>query len=114
MTNKQFEEMNIKIAKKIGWTKFRKERTPEPLNSRRMVGLAPGNFRRQFVPHFTTNLAYALQLVDWANKHGYYFELVKSATMQNYEAMFRKFDIEGIDTATLPSMAICKAFLQIK
>ena len=114
MTNKQLEALNVKIAKKLGWKRFRMERTPEPLNTRRMTGLAPGNLRNQFVPAFTNNLAYALQLVDWANEHGYYFELVKSATMKSYEVMFRKFDSEFVDLGTLPSMAICMAFLKIK
>lgn len=113
MTQKQIDQMNIRIAKKLGWKRFRLENTPEPLNTRRMTGLAPGNMRNQFVPHFTGNLAYALQIVDWANEHGYYFELVKSADMKEYEAEFRKFDEEGFGLSGLPSMAICEAFLDL-
>jgi len=115
MTNKQLEAVNVKIAKKMGWKRFRKERLPDPLQKEsRMTGLAPGNIRNQFVPAFTNNLAYATQLVDWANEHGYYFELVKSATMEFYEVCFRKLDDESVDFGTLPSMAICMAFLKIK
>ena len=114
MTNEYLDRMNIKIARKLGWTRFRLERTPEPLNTRRMTGLAPGNIRNQFVPHFTSNLAYALQLVDWASQHGFVFELAKYSKEQPYQASFYRGGREEIDWGTLPSMAICLAFLKIK
>ena len=114
MTNKQLEALNVKIARKLGWKRFRLERTPEPLNTRRMTGLAPGNFRNQFVPTFTSNLAYALQCVDWANEHGYHFQIGRILG-EPFKVIFHKdCNSYAEDSATLPSMAICMAFLKIK
>jgi hypothetical protein len=115
MTNKQLENLNVKIAKKLGWTSFRKENTPEPLNTRRTIGVAPGNIRHQFVPYFTNNLSYALQIVDWAIAHEYDFELGKRAKVPTfYRAYFSKGTFYGVGEGTLPAMAICMAFLNIK
>jgi hypothetical protein len=113
MTNKELESLNVKIAKKMGWTNFRKERTPEPMNTRRTTGIAPGNIRHQFVPFYTNNLAYAMQLVDWANKNGYSFRLEKEEYV-SYEANFKNSDTVCTGHGTLPSMAICMAFLEIE
>lgn len=126
MTSKQLEQVNIKIAKKLGWTRFRKERLPEPLQKElRMTGLAPGNQRNQFIPFYTNNLAYAMQLVDWANEHLFHFNIYREASAKIYNAKFsypiweernsligRYQDYEG--QGTLPSVAICMAFLKIK
>jgi hypothetical protein len=119
MTNKQLEQVNVKIAKKIGWKRFRKERLPDPLfGEARMTGLAPGNMRNQFVPTFTSNLAYAMQLVDWATERDFNFQLVKYGKYVgdfHYKATFEYIgEQKAWDTATLPSMAICMAFLKIK
>ena len=125
MTNKQLEQINVKIAKKMGWKNFRKERTPEPMNTRRTTGIAPGNIRHQFVPFYTNNLAYAMQLVDWASSHLFHFNIYREASAKIYNAKFsypiwkernsligRYQNYEG--QGTLPSMAICLAFLKIK
>jgi hypothetical protein len=117
VTNKQLEKINVKIAKKIGWTKFRMERLPDPLfGEARMTGIAPGNFRHQFVPTFTSNLAYALQLVDWATKQGISFQLTRNSLSYNgaYQAAFYTGKEDAKDIGTLPSMAICMAFQKIK
>jgi hypothetical protein len=115
MTNKELEKINVKIAKKMGWKRFRMERLPEPLMAEaRMTGLAPGNMRNQFVPFFTNNLAYAMQLVDWASAHGYNFKLLKEVGWTFYNASFNCGSTTVYDNATLPSMAICMAFLKIK
>jgi hypothetical protein len=117
MTDKQLEQLNVKIAKKMGWKSFRKERTPEPMNTRRMTGIAPGNIRHQFVPFYTNNLAYAMQLVDWANEHGRCFALERQDFDKTYKVIFWT---NGWDSAAatadaiLPSMAICMAFLNIR
>jgi hypothetical protein len=116
MTEKELEQVNIKIAKKMGWNKFRLERTPEPLNTRRMTAISPGNFRHQFVPAFTNNLAYALQLVDWAVERGISFQLSRNSLSYNgaYHAAFYTGKEDAIEIATLPSIAICLAFLKIQ
>lgn len=118
MTNKGFEQINIRIAKKLGWKRFRMENTPEPLNTRRMTGLAPKNERNQFVPHFTTNLAYAMQLVDWATERDFNFKLVRYGKFVGdsyYAATFEYIgEQKAFDSAPIPSLAICKAFLKIK
>jgi hypothetical protein len=116
MTNKQLEQLNIKIAKKLGWTKFKKSSLPDPLQKdKRTVGLAPGNFRKQFVPNYFGNLAYAMQLVDWAVERGISFQLSRNSLSYNgaYHAAFYTGKDDAIDTAKLPSMAICLAFLKI-
>jgi|SRR5579864_7515068 len=117
MTDKELEQLNVKIARKLGWRKFRLERTPEPMKTQRMTGISSGNFRHQFVPAYTNNLSYALQIVDWANRHGYDFTLGKCAAGGAvYIAHFNKQFIPKRYTGrgTLPSMAICMAFLNIK
>jgi len=116
VTNKQLEALNVKIAKKMGWKKFRLERTPEPMNTRRMTAISPGNFRHQFVPGFTNNLAYAMQLVDWAVEHEFKFTLNRKKEYEGaYYAEFSGFLMDECgEYATLPSMAICMAFLKIK
>ena len=117
MTNKELEEVNVKIAKKLGWKNFRKERTPEPMNTRRTTGIAPGNIRHQFVPFYTNNLSYAMKLVDWAAEHNYNFNLVKYGRYVGESNYLATFDYDGRavkEFATLPSMAICMAFLKIK
>lgn len=115
MTTRQFNNLNIKIAKKLGWKNFRMENTPEPMNTRRMCAVAPGNIRRQFVPHFTTNLAYAMQIVEWANEHGYGFAFNKDPK-NSYSARFypMKGPIINCDyvSGELPSLAICKALFK--
>jgi hypothetical protein len=114
VTDKQLEALNVKIAKKLGWKRFRKERLPEPLQKEsRMTGLAPGNIRNQFVPTFTSNLAYAMQLVDWAHARSYEFQLAKGPDDKDYTASFYGGKQCFLDWGTLPSMAICLAFLQL-
>lgn len=113
MTEKQLEEINVKIAKKLGWKNFRKERTPEPLNTRRMTGIAPGNFRHQFVPAYTNNLAYALKCVDWAVEHRFNFRMQRDRKEKFYLARFASDYYIFDGGATLPSLAICTAFLKI-
>jgi hypothetical protein len=122
MTNKEIEQLNIKIAKKLGWKRFRKENTPEPLNTRKMTGLAPGNIRNQFVPNYMFNLSYALKCVDWAVEHGYKFELTKKPNDKIYYARFLRtscredFPIyhEVMEKGDISSIAICNAFLKLK
>jgi hypothetical protein len=119
MTNKELEQANVKIARKLGWKRFRKENTPEPLNTRRITGLAPGNIRNQFVPNYMFNLAYALKCVDWAVEHGYSFRLMHYHNTKQYEADFVKMSKDWDQyifsgKGTLSSVAICMAFLKVK
>lgn len=115
MTNKQLEQINIKIAKKLGWKKFRKERLPDPLQrEKRVTGISPGNWRYQFIPAYTNNLAYAMQLVDWAIEHGYYTFRLEKKPLTAYEASFSDGKTKFVCWGTLPSVAICMAFLKRK
>ena len=113
MTDKELEQLNVKIAKKLGWKRFRKENTPEPLNTKRMTGLAPGNIRNQFVPNYMFNLSYALKCVDWAVEHGYKFELTKKPN-KVYEASFNNLQSITFGQHKLASFAIAEAFLRLK
>ena len=114
MTDKQLEKMNVSLAKKIGWTKFRKENTPEPLNTRRMMGIAPGNFRYQYVPTYTSNLAYAVQIVDHLTKLGYNFTLCKDVEDTCYNVFFYGNKKHAHGQGTRPAMAICDAFSKLE
>lgn len=115
MTSKQLEKLNVKIAKKLGWKGFRKEWMPEPLQrEKRMTGVAPGNFRHQYIPNYFGNLAYAMQLVNWAIEHGHTFTLSCGWAETNYEAVFYDGNIHFTGFETLPSVAICLAFVQLK
>ena len=119
MTDKELEQVNVKIARKMGWINFRRERLPDNMfGGARMTGVAPGNFRHQFVPTFTSNLAYAMKCVDWATERDFNFQLVKYGKYVgdfHYKATFEYIgEQKAWDTATLPSMAICMAFLKIK
>lgn len=111
MTPKQIERLNVKIAKKLGWKDLKLENTP--FGTRRTIGIAPGNQRHQFVPNYFSNLAYAMKLVDWAVEHGYDFSLEKETT-DYWAAHFYERQLPISEIATLPSVAICMAFLKIK
>lgn len=118
MTEKQLEQLNVKIAKKLGWKKFKKDKLPYPMtNQKRTIGIAPGNFRYQFVPNYFGNLAYAMKCVDWASEHDYNFKLIKYGKYVGETRYFATFEYNGRETfkdGILPSVAICMAFLKIK
>jgi hypothetical protein len=113
MTEKELAKVNVKIAKKMGWKKFRLERCPAPLDyEKRMTGIAPGNFRHQFVPSYTNNLAYAMHLVEWALEKEYEFKMNSIELTKGYEVVFMgPKGMVGTAFARRPQMAICLAFL---
>ena len=119
MTDNQLSRMNIRIARKLGWHSFKRETLPPPLKGRRMAAIPPedGHWKRKFIPGFTNNLAYALKLVEHANKKGYDFVLQRnSAGGAKYYAYFNKrFEIKRFEGYSgLSPLAICLAFLKIK
>src|SRR5579863_3951949 len=90
MTTKQINQLNVKIAKKLGWKDLKKENLPAPLQAeKRTIGIAPGNERHQYVPNYFGNLAYAMKLVDWATEYRYTFYLTRYPSEGGkYEAKF--------------------------
>jgi hypothetical protein len=117
MTSKQIEKLNVKIARKLGWKDLKKENLPVPLQSeKRTIGIAPGNERHQYVPNYFGNLAYALKIIDWANEHGYDFKLFRFSPSNIYSSKFNNLKKGNFISSegTIPSVAICLAFLKIK
>ena len=120
MTTKQLEKLDRKVAEALGWTKIKyeclsfKEKNLKFLNKSRLVGLSPGNFRKQFVPHFTLNLAYAWKCVEFARKHDILVSINTYDNSIGVEFTHKaKPSVIGVAFHEALSMSICLAFLDL-
>ena len=122
MTLKQLEKIDLEVAKRLGWTHLHKgstnykEKNLKFLNKKSWVGIAPGNIRNQFVPHYSINLVYAWDCIDWAIDHLFRFKMLSLEGAQTeFEMSFSNQDgrLRGQGYGTTPQIAICRAFLDL-